>query len=127
MSIDPAVLEASFAVNTVALLQLARLTVPDMIAHGGGALPCTGDTSAFRGRAGVAGFAPTRAAQRVLLESIARRVGPEGVHAACVCIDAVIDLPGTRARMPDKPDDFFCRPAYIADACFATAHQPRSA
>ena len=58
---------------------------------------------------------------------IARSVGPRGVHVAYVAVDAVIAAPRMRARLPDKPDDFFCRPDDIAEECFRIAHQPRSA
>jgi len=125
--IEPEILEQNFQVNTMALLHLARLVVDDMVAAGGGALLATGNTSAYRGKAQFAGFAPTKAAQRILIESIARDAGPRGVHAAYVAIDAVIDLPWTRKRLADAPDDFFCKPADIAGECFHIAHQPRSA
>jgi len=127
LSIDPAVLERNFQVNVMALLHLARLTTPAMIAAGAGVLIATGNTSAYRGKANFAGFAPSKAAQRILLESIARQVGPQGIHAAYVAIDAVIDVPWARERMPDKPDDFFCKPTDIADEIFRIAQQPRSA
>jgi len=54
----------------------------------------TGNTSAFLGKANFAGFAPTKAAQRILAEAIARELGPKGVHVAYVMIEAVIDLAG---------------------------------
>ena len=117
----------AFEINTMALLALAKQLIPDMEAAGGGALICTGNTSAYRGRARFAGFAPTKAAQRILLESIAREAGPKGVHAAYVAIDAVIDLAWTRQFFADKPDEFFCQPADIADEVFRIAQQPRSA
>ena len=126
MEIDPAVLERNFQINTMALLHLAQLTVPDMIEAGHGVILGTGNTSAYRGKAAFAAFAPTKAAQRILLESIARQVGPSGVHAAYVAIDAVIDVPWTRKMAPDQPDDFFCKPADIAEECFHIAHQKRS-
>ena len=121
--IDPAVLERNFQVNVMALLHLARLTTPAMIEAGEGALIVTGNTSALRGRANFAGFAPTKAAQRILAESIARDVGPKGVHVAYL----VIDLAWTRARYKDAPDDFFIQPADIAGEVFHLAHQPRTA
>ena len=98
-----------------------------MQASGGGAsLP-----RVIRQRTGVkarfAGFAPTKAAQRILLESIAREAGPKGVHVAYVAIDAVIDLAWTREAFPNKPDDFFCQPADIANEVMRIAEQPRSA
>ena len=127
MDIDPGGLRRAFEINTMALLQIARLATPDMIAAGGGAIICTGNTSAYRGKPAFAGFAPSKAAQRILLESIAREAGPKGIHAAYVAIDAVIDLPWTRAFFKDKPDEFFCKPADIADEVYRIAHQPRSA
>jgi NAD(P)-dependent dehydrogenase (short-subunit alcohol dehydrogenase family) len=127
LEIDPGVLAANFRINCMALLQIARAIVPDMIAGAGGALIATGNTSAYRGKAGFAGFAPSKAAQRILLESIARHAGPLGVHAAYVAIDAVIDVPWTRKLAPDKPDAFFARPADIAEEVFRIAHQPASA
>lgn len=127
LDIEAETLEQNFRINTMALFHLARLTVEDMIAEGWGALLATGNTSAYRGKALFAGFAPTKAAQRILLESIARSVGPKGVHAAYVAIDAVIDVPWTRERFSNKPDEFFCQPRDIAEECHRIAHQARSA
>ena len=127
LSIDPEVLERNFQVNTMALLHLARLAVPAMLKGGKGALLCTGNTSTYRGKAGFAGFAPTKAAQRILAESIARSVGPSGVHVAYLAIDAVIDVPWTRRAFPDQPDSYFCLPDDIAAECWHIVHQPRSA
>ncbi|MAV27222.1 MAG: short-chain dehydrogenase [Gammaproteobacteria bacterium] len=127
MDINPDGMRKAFEINTMALLQLARLATDDMIKAGGGSIICTGNTSAYRGRSRFAGFAPTKAAQRILLESIAREAGPKGIHASYVAIDAVIDLAWTREMMPDQPDEFFCKPVDIAEECYRIAHQPRSA
>ena len=127
MDINPDGLIKAFEVNTMALLHLARLATPDMVAAGTGAIICTGNTAAYRGKASFAGFAPSKAAQRILLEAIAREAGPKGIHAAYVAIDAVIDLEWTRKVFADKPDEFFCQPADIASECYRIAHQPRSA
>jgi len=127
MEIDPDRFAKAFEVNTLALLQLARLATPDMLAAGNGVILCTGNTSAYRGRSKFAGFAPAKAAQRILLESIARDAGPKGIHAAYIAIDAVIDVPWTREFFKEAPDEFFCQPADIAEECFRIAHQPRSA
>ncbi len=127
LSIDPAVLERNFQVNTMSLLHLARMAAPAMIEAGQGAILCTGNTATYRGKAFFAGFAPTKAAQRILAESMARSLGPKGVHVAYVAIDAVIDVPWTRKANPDAPDSFFCKPADIAGECWHIVHQPRSA
>jgi len=127
MEIDPEVLNQNFQVNTMALLHLARLAAPPMIEAGRGAIVITGNTSTYRGKAFFAGFAPTKAAQRILGESMARTLGPQGVHVSYLSIDAAIDLEWTRKRFPDAPDEFFCQPADIAAECWHLAHQPRSA
>ena len=127
LEIDPQVLNRNFQVNTMALLYLARRLAPAMVAAGEGTIITTGNTSAFRGKANFAGFAPTKAAQRILAEAIAREIGPKGVHVAYVMIDAVIDLEWTRKRWPEAPDDFFIKPAAIADEVWHVAHQDRSA
>ena len=76
---------------------------------------------------GTAVFAPTKAAQRILAQSLARELGPKGVHVAYVAIDTVIDTPWTREPFhSDKPDDFFSKPAAIAEEVFHVAHQDRS-
>ncbi|HUN49778.1 MAG TPA: SDR family NAD(P)-dependent oxidoreductase [Candidatus Sulfotelmatobacter sp.] len=126
LAIDPAVLERNFRINAMGLLHLARAAAPAMIAAGDGAILVTGNTSALRGKANFAGFAPTKAAQRILAQSIARSLGPKGIHVAYVVVDAVIDVPLMRARMPDKPDEFFAKPAGIADTVWHLAHQDRS-
>jgi NAD(P)-dependent dehydrogenase (short-subunit alcohol dehydrogenase family) len=127
LDIDPSVLDKNFQVNVMALLALARRLAPAMITGGGGSIVVTGNTSALRGKANFAGFAPTKAAQRILAEAMARDLGPKGVHVAYLVIDAVIDLPWTRARWPDAPDDHFIQPDDIAAEVWRVAHQPRSA
>jgi NAD(P)-dependent dehydrogenase (short-subunit alcohol dehydrogenase family) len=72
LEIEPQMLERNFRVNVMGLLYLAREVAPDMIKAGNGAILVTGNTSAVRGKANFAGFAPTKAAQRILAESIAR-------------------------------------------------------
>lgn len=125
--VDADVLQRNFEINTMALFHLARLTTPAMIEAGRGALIVTGNTSALRGKAAFAGFAPTKAAQRILAESLARDLGPKGIHVAYLIIDAVIDVPWQRELRPKAPDDFFISPASIAGEVHHLAHQPKDA
>jgi NAD(P)-dependent dehydrogenase (short-subunit alcohol dehydrogenase family) len=127
LTVAPEVLQQNFDVNVMALLHLARWSAPRMADAGGGALIVTGNTSALRGKANFAGFAPTKAGQRILAESIAREMGPKGVHVAYLVIDAVIDVPWTRAAFKEAPDDFFIQPSAIASEVWHLAHQERSA
>ena len=127
LEIEPKLLDRNFQVNVMGLLYLAREVAPDMIKAGNGAILVTGNTSAIRGKANFAGFAPTKAAQRILSESIARDLGPRGIHVAYVLIDAVIDVPRMRERLSDAPDEFFIKPSAIADELWHLYNQDRSA
>lgn len=124
--LDIDLFERNFRVNTTGLLVTAQELAPDMVAAGGGALVVTGNTGATRGVPRFVGFSPTKASQRILAESLARELGPQGLHIAYVVIDAMIDMPMVRKRLTDKPDDFFAKPADIAGEIYHTAHQPPS-
>jgi NAD(P)-dependent dehydrogenase (short-subunit alcohol dehydrogenase family) len=126
LEIDPAVLNHNFQINTMGLLYLARRFAPAMVGAGEGNIIVTGNTSALRGKAAFAGFAPTKAAQRILAEAMARELGPKGVHVAYIVIDAVIDVPWTRQRYKDKPDAFFIKPTAIAEEVWHLTQQTRS-
>ncbi len=135
---DPADLERNFRVNTTSLLHLARDLAPDMIEAGQGAIMVTGNTASHRGVPKYALFAPTKAAQRILAESLARDLGPKGIHVGYVTIDAAIDVtwlgpddqrPNWLLPPKDWPHDreaFFAKPDAIADEVFHLAHQDRS-
>ena len=127
LEVEPEQLRANFEVNVMGLMYLARALAPAMIEAGRGAVMVTGNTSARRGMPRFAGFAPTKAGQRILAESMARSLGPQGIHVAYFVIDAVIDLEWTRRRMPDQPDDFFIKPEAIAENVWYVAHQDPSA
>ncbi|PCC98666.1 SDR family NAD(P)-dependent oxidoreductase [Halopseudomonas pelagia] len=124
---DPAVLQKNFEINTMTLLHLAQMVAPGMIEAGEGSIIVTGNTSALRGKPNFAGFAPTKAAQRILAESLARDLGPKGVHVAYLVIDAVIDVPWARKMHSEAADDFFIQPKSIAAEVFHLAHQPKDA
>jgi NAD(P)-dependent dehydrogenase (short-subunit alcohol dehydrogenase family) len=127
LDVAPEVLEQTFRTNVLSLMLLGQGFVPQMLAAGGGAIVVTGNTAAWRGVANFAAFAPSKAAQRILAQSMARSLGPKGIHVAYVVIDAVIDVPWTRRAFAAKPDEFFARPEAIADTVYHVAHQDRSA
>lgn len=123
-------LEQNFRVNAVSLLQIAQSVAPQMVARGHGAIIVTGNTSAYRGVPNYAGFAATKAAQRVLAQSLAKDLGPKRVHIAYVAVDAAIDAPwlGDHVLRPTiEPgyirEDYFAQPDAIADEVYHIAHQ----
>jgi NAD(P)-dependent dehydrogenase (short-subunit alcohol dehydrogenase family) len=127
MDTTPEMLEQSWRVNALGLLLCGQAVVRDMLPRRRGAVIVIGATASLRGGANAAAFAQGKAAQRALAQSMARGLGPQGVHVALVIVDGVIDLPRTRAMMPDRPDDFFLKPDAIAEAVYELAHQDRSA
>jgi NADP-dependent 3-hydroxy acid dehydrogenase YdfG len=125
--ITPEGLEAGWRTNVLGLMVAGQAVVPDMLARGSGAIVVTGATASLRGNVRTAAFASAKAGQRSLAQSMARSLGPQGVHVGIVIVDGVVDLAATRARLADKPDEFFLKPAAIAEAVHFLAHQDRSA
>jgi len=120
-------MESAWRVNTLSLFLCGRAAASDMVSRGSGAIVVIGATAALRGGAGFAAFAPAKAAQRSLAQSMARSLGPRGVHVAYVVVDGVIDTPGTRRFLRNRADDFFLKPDSIAESVFHVATQERSA
>lgn len=119
--------ESNWRVNTFGLLCVSQHVIPAMKQRKQGKIIIIGATASKRGAIKTAAFAPAKAAQRSLAESMAKYLWPYGVHVALIIIDGIIDLPKTRERMPDKPDDFFIKPHDIAETVYWVAHQPSSA
>ena len=125
--ITPAQFEASWRVNALGLLAASQRVIPTMKRKGSGAIVVIGATASRRGAARTTAFAPAKAAQRSLCEAMAKHIWPLGIHVALIIIDGVVDLPRTRLAMPDKPDEFFVKPADVAATAHWLVNQPRSA
>ncbi|MFQ5514861.1 MAG: SDR family NAD(P)-dependent oxidoreductase [Myxococcota bacterium] len=121
------IFETAFRTNALGLFLCAKEVVPEMLRAGRGCILVSGATAALRGGAGFAAFAPAKAAQRSLAQSMARSLGPQGIHVAYVVIDGVIDTPRTRSFLPDNPEDFFLKPEAIAETMYQLSQQDRSA
>ena len=119
-------LTAAWRINCLGLFTCTQRILPHMKKRGG-AIIVTGATASLRGGAGTAAFAQAKAAQRSLAQSMARHLGPQGIHVALVIVDGVIDMPRTRQWLKDKPDEFFLDPAAIAQTVVHLVSQPRSA
>ncbi len=117
----------SWEVNTLGLFCATQAVLPQMRLRGSGNIVVIGATASVRGGAKAAPFAAAKAAQRSLAQSMARHLGPEGIHVSYVIVDGVIDIPSTRRAMPDFKDDFFLAPDAIADGVYALTQQHASA
>jgi NAD(P)-dependent dehydrogenase (short-subunit alcohol dehydrogenase family) len=125
--ITPEAFEAAWRVNALGSLLVARQVIPAMKRAGAGSIIFIGATASLRGMPRTAAFAPAKAAQRILAESMARSLWPAGIHVALVVLDGVVDLPKTREMMPDKSEDFFIKPKDVAESAFWLSGQARSA
>jgi NAD(P)-dependent dehydrogenase (short-subunit alcohol dehydrogenase family) len=125
--IGPDAFEAAWRVNALGALVASQHVIPAMKRKGQGTIVFIGATASRRGGPKSCAFSSAKGAQRALAESMARHLWPAGIHVSLVVIDGVVDLPSTRARMPDKPDDFFVRPVDVAATVHHIVRQPRSA
>jgi len=125
--VDLDVFQAAWEVNARGLFVAAKEVAPDLRFASPGNLVVIGATASTKGGASFAAFASAKFAQRGLAQSLARHLGPEGVHVSYVIVDGVIDIPRTRKMMPDKPDEFFLDPDRIAESVHHLTRQHPSA
>ena len=119
--------EASWRVNTLGAFLVCKQVVAGMRAKKKGSIVFVGATASRRGMPKTVAFAPAKAAQRSLAESLARQLWPAGIHVSVIIVDGAVDLARTRERMPDKPESFFIKPQDVADTAFWLTRQHPSA
>jgi NAD(P)-dependent dehydrogenase (short-subunit alcohol dehydrogenase family) len=102
-----------------------------MLPRARGSIFFTGATASLRGGAGFCAFAGAKFALRALAQSMARELGPKGLHVAHLVIDGAIDTQFIAANFPEryatKAEDGILDPEAIAAAYWALHQQPRSA
>jgi len=118
--------EQSWRINAFGALLVSKQVIPAMKDKKKGNIVFIGATASRRGGIQTAAFAPAKAAQRSLAESMARHLGPKGIHVSHVIIDGVVDTPTTREMMLGKPDNYFIKPDDIADEVMHLTEQKTS-
>ncbi len=102
-----------------------------MTRRGQGTIIFTGATASLRGGDGFSAFAGAKFALRALAQSMARELGPKGIHVAHSIIDGAIDTQWIAENFPDryalKTQDGILNPEHIADAYWMLHKQPRDA
>jgi NAD(P)-dependent dehydrogenase (short-subunit alcohol dehydrogenase family) len=102
-----------------------------MVTRGRGTIIFTGATAGLRGSAHFAAFAGAKHALRALAQSMARELGPQGVHVAHVVVDGAIDTEFIRTNFPEryalKDQDGILNPEHIAENYWHLHAQPRDA
>lgn len=102
-----------------------------MVTRGRGTILFTGATAGMRGAANFAAFAGAKHALRALAQSMARELGPRGIHVAHVVVDGAIDTAFIRDNFPEryalKDQDGILNPEHIAENYWYLHTQPRDA
>lgn len=110
---------------------VGREVAKRMLTRGCGTILFTGATASLRGADGYAAFAGSKHALRALAQSMARELGPKGIHVGHVVIDGPIDTDATRALFPDwfeqRPADGVMQPDDLAEIYWQIHRQPRTA
>jgi NAD(P)-dependent dehydrogenase (short-subunit alcohol dehydrogenase family) len=110
---------------------MGREAAKAMVPRGRGTILFTGATASMRGGAGFAAFAGAKHGLRALAQSMARELGPQGIHVAHVVIDGAIDTEFIRTNFPEraalKDREGILDPDAIAEVYWQLHHQPRSA
>ena len=102
-----------------------------MVTRGRGTILFTGATAGLRGSANFAAFAGAKHALRALAQSMARELGPRGIHVGHVVVDGAIDTEFIRSTFPEryalKEQDGILNPEHIAENYWNLHTQPRDA
>ncbi len=104
-----------------------------MVPRGQGSILFTGATASVRGGSGFAAFAAGKFGLRALAQSMARELGPQGIHVAHLIIDAGVDTAFVRGMIEKRtgiteiPEGTLVDPASIADGYWFVHQQARDA
>jgi NAD(P)-dependent dehydrogenase (short-subunit alcohol dehydrogenase family) len=123
--IDPADVETALRNNALAGFLVGQGAARVMLPIGKGSIFFTGASASVKGFAGSAPFAMGKFALRGLAQSMARELGPKGLHVAHFIIDG--GIAGTRSNRDPMDGDKWLSPQAIADTYLATHRQSRNA
>jgi NAD(P)-dependent dehydrogenase (short-subunit alcohol dehydrogenase family) len=125
IELDPAEVERSIAVSAFGGFLVAQQAARRMVPKHHGVILFTGASASLKGYAQSAPFAMGKFALRGLAQSMARELGPQGIHVAHMVIDGGIR--SSRRGEPAGAPDSLLDPDAIAASYLQVIHQPRSA
>ncbi len=125
VDITPAQYEKDWRVNALGAFVSAKEVAPDMIPRGRGVMLFTGATAGVKAGPKSVSFGPAKFAMRGLAQSLARDLGPKGIHVAWINVDGAIDIPGR--KLGNMTSEDMLDPDAIAETYWHLAHQHRSA
>ncbi len=124
--LKPVDFERSWRICAFGSFLCCQQAVPDMVSSGNGTILFTGATSAIRGRAGALAFSSAKFAVRGLAWSLAREVGPKGIHVAHIIIDGILDTPNLRSDMSPDAEEPLLNTDAVADVYWSLVEQHKS-
>jgi NAD(P)-dependent dehydrogenase (short-subunit alcohol dehydrogenase family) len=124
---DPEEFERCWRVGCFAGLLVGRAAARRMIEHGGGTILFTGATASLRGGAGFVNLAAPKFGLRAVAQSMARELGPKGIHVAHVVIDGQIRSERYEHLLAERGPDSLLDADAIAATYLALHRQHRSA
>ena len=124
---DPAEFERCWRVGCFAGFLVGQSAGRAMLKHGEGTIIFTGATASLRGGAGFVNLASPKFALRAVAQSMARELGPKGIHVAHAIIDGQIHSERYSHLLDERGPDSLLEPAAIADAYVKLHRQPRNA
>ena len=123
---EPAVFEDLWQTTLMGAVHGAQRVLPGMLERGGGAILLIGATASVKAGASFSAFGTAKFALRGLSQSLARELGPRGIHVTHLIIDGVIW--SERARVQYGMTSEQClKPESVADTCLHLIEQDRSA
>ena len=123
--LTPEQYETTWRVNAYGAFLSAKEVAPDMIDRGRGTMLFTGATAGVKAGPRSVAFGPAKFAMRGLVQSLARDLGPKGIHVGWINVDGVIDIPGR--NIPQFTAEDMLKPEAIAETYWHMAHQDKSA
>jgi len=128
---DAAFFETMWRTNSLSAFNVAKAGGTKLKAQGYGSLLFTSASAAMRGKPGFGAFAATRGGNRMMIQALAKELGPQGVHVAQVVVDGIVNGQRALDRWPEVVqnlgDDGTIDPAAVAEVFWFLHHQPRSA
>lgn len=127
LDIAPEDFERCWRVGTYGGFLVGQQAAKRMVPRGDGTILFTGATAALRGGANFVNLAAPKFALRALSQSMARELGPKGIHVAHVIVDGLIESDRFRDALQERGPDSLLKPADIAATYLHLYRQPRSA
>src|SRR5262249_42338801 len=123
--VTPEQFDNCMRVNALGAFLCAKECAPAMVARGRGVILITGATAGVKAGPRSIAFGPGNFAKRALAQSLARDLGPKGIHVAWINVDGAIDLPNR--QQPNIAKEDMLDPDAFAETYWHLAHKDKSA